>query len=378
MLRETISDIILYRQTIETLSFLEAATKQFIVLPILRALGWRYSDLSTLDVFPEKNTGDGKVDYALQCDRKPMVFIECKKWNENIANSQDQLRRYASSMNVDIAVLTNGKLWDLYLPSRTSAPEIKKVPWEDRIFCSINLEAQQEAREDFEKYLSKTNVQRGLAKRAAEEAFQPQTPVIPLPRKHYALPILRALDQFGGSVSTNEVLAKVHQLMADELRPIDLSQRSDGQIYWENRTHDMRRELVSRGLMKDDSSHGMWEISEGGRESLRSQMSDTPLPQSRYMLPILRALDQFGGSARTNEVLRRVRQLMVDELRPIDISRRSDGQVYSENRTHAMRSMLVRMELVKNNSPRGIWEISDAGWEYLHNNGENLTDEQHN
>ena len=370
MLKETISDIILYRETIERLSFLEAPTKQFIVLPILRSLGWQYDNLSTLDIFPEKDTGDGKVDYALQCNRQPVVFIECKKWGENIGNSQDQLWRYASSMSVDIAVLTNGMLWDFYLPSGASTPEIKKVPWEDRIFCSIDLEAQQAAREDFQKYLSKPNVQRGLAKQAAKEAFQPQAPDIPLPRKHYALPILRALDQLGGSASTNAVLARIYQLMADELRPIDLSQRSDGQVYWENRTHDMRRELVSRGLMKDNSLHGMWEISEAGRESLGSQTSDVPLPQGRYALPILRALDQFGGAASTNEVLRRVRQLMVDELRPIDVSRRPDGQVYSENRTHAMRSALVRIGLMKVDSPHGIWEISDAGREHLRNKRE--------
>ena len=378
MLKEIISDIILYRETIETPSFLEAATKQFIVLPILRALGWRYNDLSTLDVFPEKNTGAGRVDYALQCNRMPLVFIECKKWDENIENGQDQLYRYASSVSVDIAILTNGILWDLYLPIRTSALGVKKVPWEDRIFCSINLEAQQEARSDFQKYLSKPNVEQGIARQAAEEAFQPKASDTPLPRRHYALPILLSLDQLGGSAPTHEVLRMVRQLMENELRSIDLSQRSDGQVYWENRTHDMRRELMSRGMMRKDSPHGLWEISEAGRESLHPQTLDPPLPQSCYAAPILIALDQFGGSAPTHEILRRIRQLMVDELQAVDVSRRSDGQVYCESRTHAMRSELVNRGLMKDNSARGIWEISDAGRVYLHNNGENLNGEEHN
>ncbi|RKU36680.1 hypothetical protein C6495_03085 [Candidatus Poribacteria bacterium] len=97
-------------------------------------------------------------------------------------------------------------------------------------------------------------------------------------------------------------------------------------------------------------------------------MEDTPLPQSRYELPILMALEELGGSAATHEVLRRVRQLMVDELREIDISRRSGRQVYMENRAHAMRSKLVRKGLMKDDSPHGIWEITDAGREYLRNN----------
>ena len=90
-------------------------------------------------------------------------------------------------------------------------------------------------------------------------------------------------------------------------------------------------------------------------------MEDTPLPQSRYELPILMALEELGGSAATHEVLRRVRQLMVDELREIDISRR-------ENRAHAMRLALVSRGLMRNDSPRGTWEITDAGREYLRNN----------
>lgn len=129
----------------------------------------------------------------------------------------------------------------------------------------------------------------------------------------------------------------------------------------------MRRELVGRELMMDDSPQGTWEISDVGRESL--QHTDTPLPQSRYKLPILTALEQLGGSAATHVVLRRVRQLMVDELRDIDISRRSDGQVYMKNRAQAMRSELVRKGFLKDDSPRGIWEITDAGREYLRDNG---------
>ena len=367
MLQEIISDITLYKETTEKLS--EAATKQFIVLPILRALGWRYNELSTLEIFPEKRAGTGIVDYALLVNKKPIVFIECKKWSDSIENGQVQLHGYVSATNVDIAVLTNGKLWDLYLPSETSAHGRKKIPWDDRIFCSIDLEVQQQAREDLEKYLSKPNIEQGLAKRAAKEAFQPQAPDTPLPRRHYAFPILQALEQLGGSAATNEVLRQIHQLMVDELRPVDLSERSDGQVYWENRTHDMRRELVSRGLMKAGTSHGIWEISDEGRKALQPQPTDKPLPQSRYALPILMALEQLGGYGRTNEVLGRIRQLMADELQSIDLSRRSDGQVYLENRAQAMRSELVSRGLMKDDSQWGIWEISEAGRDYLRDNG---------
>ena len=270
MLQQTISDILRCRNTIETYRFDETATKQYIILPILRALDWQDSNLYTLEVFPEKKVGSGKVDYALQQGDNIFVFIECKRWGANIEKHQEQICLYAFMAGVDIAVITNGKIWDFYLPDRTTLPGRINVPWQDRIFCSINLEVQREAISDFQKYLTKSNVEQGKAKTEAEEAFHPQRVDTPLPRQRYCLPILEVLEIHGGALPTNDVLTQVYQLMEDELRSIDKSRRSDGQFYWENRTHDMRRELVSKGLMKDDSPRGIWEISNEGREYLHT------------------------------------------------------------------------------------------------------------
>ena len=401
MLAQIISDIIECKQTIENHKFDETATKQYVVLPILRALDWHDSNLYTLEVFPEQKVGSGKVDYALQQDQTSLVFIECKRWGTSIERYQAQICQYAFQAGIEIAVITNGRIWDFYLPNLTSTPERRVIPWEDRIFCSIDLEIQQEAVSDFQKYLSKSNVEQGKAKSEAQEAFQPQLSNTPLPRQNYGLPILKALKSLGGSGATYEVLDLVYQFMeeANELREIDKSRRSDGKFYWDNRTQDMRRELISKGLMKDDSPWGIWEISGAGIEYIRdmdvqkseqfsapdasspediADSSDTPLPRTRYALPILKALNQLGGSAATSEVLKVVRQLMKNQLKPIDLSSRPAGHLYWENRIHDMRRELINRGLMKNNSPRGIWEISDVGREYLHNNGENLSGEEHN
>ena len=337
MLAQTISDIIECKQTITNHKFDETATKQYIILPILRSLDWQDDNLYTLEVFPEKKVGDGKVDYALQQDDTSLVFIECKRWGTSIEKYQAQVCQYAFQAGIEIAVITNGKIWDFYLPNLTSTPARRVIPWEDRIFCSINLEIQQEAVSDFQKYLSKSNVEQGKAKAEAQEAFQPQSSATPLPRRNYGLPILRALKSLGGSGATHQVLDVVYQFMdaASELREIDKSRRSDGQFYWDNRTQDMRRELVNKGLMKDNSPWGIWEISNAGLEHLRDmdvqkspqsstldpslhghsvEPSDTPLPRTSYALPILKALSQLGGSAITSKVLRTVRQLMENEL----------------------------------------------------------------
>ena len=400
MLAQTISDIVQCRQTIENYKFDETATKQYIVLPILRSLDWQDDNLYTLEVFPEKKVGDGKVDYALQQDRTPLVFIECKRWGINIEKYQAQICQYAFQAGIEIAIITNGKIWDFYLPNLTSTPERRIIPWEDRIFCSIDLGIQQEAVSDFQKYLSKSNVEQGKAKAEAQEAFQPRLPDTPLPRQNYGLPILKALKSLGGSGATYEVLDLVYQFMEEtnELREIDKSRRSDGKFYWDNRTQDMRRELISKGLMKDNSPWGIWEISDAGIEYIHNMnlqkseqfsapnaswhedivdSSDTPLPRTRYALPILKALNQLGGSAATSEVLKAVRQLMKGQLKPIDLSSRPAGHLYWENRIHDMRRELINRGLMQANSPRGIWEISDAGREHLLNNRESPNDEKH-
>ena len=366
-LTQVISNIVQCKETVEKHKFTEAATKQYIVIPILRCLGWDDSNLDTLEVYPEAKVNRKKVDYALQQGETPLVFIECKRWGKNIEKHQKQIRDYASSAEVEIAVITNGKLWDFYLPGQTSTSDRRVVPWQDRKFCSIDLELQQEAVSDFQKYLSKSNVEQGKAKSNAQEAFEPQTPDTPLPRGHYGLPILRALEELGGSGETHRVLERVFELMdaANQLRLIDKSRLSNGQFYWVNRTHNMRKGLIKEGLMKKDSSHGVWEISEKGRNHLLKV--GKALSRGHYSLAILKALVELGGSGETHRVLERVFELMdaASQLQAIDKSRLPSGPVLWKSRAHNMRKGLIKKGLMKADSSHSVWEISEEGQNYL-------------
>lgn len=165
-LTQTISNIIKFIGKVEDENFDEAATKQFIVLPILTALGWDYANLDTLEVFPEFRVGNSnKVDYALQNEGRPLVLVECKRWNVSIEleEPQDQIARYIFQEGVDIGVITNGREWDFYFAYQTH------VPWRNRRFCSIELSNQQEVVANFQKYLSKSRVIDGRAKTEAEK-----------------------------------------------------------------------------------------------------------------------------------------------------------------------------------------------------------------
>ena len=169
-LKQTISYILQFIANVEREDFGEAAIKQFIVLPILRALEWDDRNLDTLEVFPESpispesQVGKGWVDYALRHEQKSLVFIECKRWSGNIeaADPQDQIARYIFQEGVDLGIITNGKTWDFYLAYKTH------VPWRKRKFCSIELGNEPETIANFQKYLSKPKVLDGSAKAEAE------------------------------------------------------------------------------------------------------------------------------------------------------------------------------------------------------------------
>lgn len=89
----------------------EEATKQWLVMPLLVALGY---DPYSSDIIPEFTLDVGtkrgeKVDYALQINNRPIVIIECKQLNTQLSEKHiSQLYRYFTISDVHIALLTNG------------------------------------------------------------------------------------------------------------------------------------------------------------------------------------------------------------------------------------------------------------------------------
>lgn len=100
------------RETAET----EEATKQGVILPFIRALGFDIFDLS--QVVPEFNSDVGtkkgeKVDYALKIDGEIVMLVEAKPVTIDLGEAQyNQLYRYFSVTDAQIAILTNGiEVW---------------------------------------------------------------------------------------------------------------------------------------------------------------------------------------------------------------------------------------------------------------------------
>jgi hypothetical protein len=92
-------------------------------------------------------------------------------------------------------------------------------------------------------------------------------------------------------------------------------------------------------------------------------------PESAFVLPILQALEHFGGQATMSQVLDHVGDLMKDQLQDVDHqSLKSDPNKPRWNNTAQWaRNTMVTQKLLLSKSPRGVWEISEAGRKYLRN-----------
>ncbi len=90
------------------------------------------------------------------------------------------------------------------------------------------------------------------------------------------------------------------------------------------------------------------------------------LPESEYEIPILRYLDEHDGRAPSRDVVRAVGEELGDRLTELDKQPLKAGDIRWENRAAFTRLRLVERGELKDDSPRGTWEISQKGRERLH------------
>lgn len=94
----------------------EAQVSQGPVRSILHALGWDTFDIHS--VVQEYSVGKGRVDYALKANPDTTdVFLEIKAPGKADDAADLQLFEYAFHQGIPFAVLTDGRVWNFYLPS---------------------------------------------------------------------------------------------------------------------------------------------------------------------------------------------------------------------------------------------------------------------
>lgn len=89
-----------------------------------------------------------------------------------------------------------------------------------------------------------------------------------LPLTAYWIPILRFLEEAGGAAPSSDVLEALEERMGDMFTEKDRGELSSGAIRWRNRARFARLRMKERGLLGSNSQHGVWEITDEGRQFL--------------------------------------------------------------------------------------------------------------
>lgn len=84
-------------------------------------------------------------------------------------------------------------------------------------------------------------------------------------------------------------------------------------------------------------------------------------PRREYRRPILETLIEMGGKGKVSEVLSGVFNKMKKRLTKKDLEKTSTGAIRWKNRAQWARLHLKREGYLKEDSPYGIWEITDDG-----------------
>jgi restriction system protein len=89
--------------------------------------------------------------------------------------------------------------------------------------------------------------------------------------------------------------------------------------------------------------------------------------EEAYFGPILGTLVEMGGRAKMGDVLPVVGKRMKDMLKKVDFQPLASDEDMPRWRNTAQwaRNTMVKDGLLKADSPRGIWEVSDAGRKWL-------------
>lgn len=159
-----------------------------------------------------------------------------------------------------------------------------------------------------------------------------------------------------------------------------------GSKAFEKRDYDQAKEALEQAdkvtafrdkvalLKKEWEGFAVLEVDEDDQEAARIQRQNLGrlqrgmrTPEEAYYKPILQVLSEMGGMGKVALVLDRVGRMMKDTLKPCDyepLSSSPDNPRWRNAAQWARNSMVIE-GLLKNDSPRGMWEISEKGKTFL-------------
>lgn len=123
---------------------------------------------------------------------------------------------------------------------------------------------------------------------------------------------------------------------------------------------DTADDIVSRALDALEGIKATPKVSKApGRPS--KDREGEKLPQKEFRIPLLIALHELGGKASKHDASKAVFPKVKERLKPADHVLLSTGEFRWENAIAWERSELVKEGYLRNDSPRGTWELTDRG-----------------
>lgn len=145
--------------------------------------------------------------------------------------------------------------------------------------------------------------------------------------------------------------------------------KSEAEAFVDTPNSVLRRLL---GLDSDAEAQEIRQSSTKAKEPRRSRRrrrkrvpAGSLLPLLEYAMPILQVLQKHEGRAAKRDVVNEVGQMLDGRLTDLDRENIDSGGERWRNRTQFARLRLVHGGYMKEDSPRGVWEISDEGIERL-------------
>ena len=112
----------------------ETRTRQVLIDPLLRELGWDVSDPEAVQL--EYRVGQQWADYALVSNGQPVALIEAKRLGSNLEDDEMmQVLNYANRDGIDYMIVTDGDKWEMY-------EVFKRGALEERLLMKFQLSQQ--------------------------------------------------------------------------------------------------------------------------------------------------------------------------------------------------------------------------------------------
>jgi len=132
----------------EYLSQDETRTRQVLIDPLLKELGWDVGDPSSVELEyqiekPFRSKGVAKPDYALMQDGKPAAVVEAKRLDSRMLDdATEQVHTYAYNEVIPYGVATDGDEWRLIDVHKRVRPVEKvttlfKISTDDASACAL-------------------------------------------------------------------------------------------------------------------------------------------------------------------------------------------------------------------------------------------------